>query len=46
MGQPIPLRPDDDAPALRALAHAIEAGPVPAIHGVVRWRLVDLCQWL
>ena len=29
-----------------ALAAAIEAGPVPAIHGVVRWRLVDLCQWL
>ena len=19
---------------------------MPAIHGVVRWRLVDLCQWL
>ena len=21
-------------------------GPTPAIHGVVRWRIVDLCQWL
>ena len=21
-------------------------GPMPAIHGVVRWRIVDLCQWL
>ena len=30
----------------RALATAIEDGPIPAIHGVVRWRVVDLCQWL
>ena len=22
------------------------AGRVPAIHGVVRWRIVDLCQWI
>ena len=29
-----------------ALAAAIESGPIPPIHGVVRWRLVDLCQWL
>ena len=29
-----------------ALSAAIEAGPVPAIHGVVRWRLVDLGGWL
>jgi putative transposase len=29
-----------------ALTAAIESGPVPAVHGVVRWRLVDLCQWL
>jgi transposase len=29
-----------------ALAQAIEAGPVPAIDGVVRWRLIDLCRWL
>ncbi len=29
-----------------ALAAAIESGPTPALHGVVRWRLVDLCQWL
>lgn len=28
------------------LAAMIEAGPVPAIHGVVRWRLVDLGQWM
>jgi len=30
----------------QALAGIIEAGPTPAIHGVVRWRLVDLAQWL
>jgi transposase len=29
-----------------ALAAMIESGPTPALHGVVRWRLVDLCQWL
>ena len=29
-----------------ALAAVIESGPTPAIHGVVGWRLVDLCQWL
>src|SRR5665647_2361814 len=29
-----------------ALAAMIESGPVPAVHGVVRWRIVDLCQWV
>jgi transposase len=29
-----------------ALAAMIETGPVPAAHGVVRWRIIDLCQWL
>ena len=29
-----------------ALATIIESGPIPAVHGVVRWRLIDLCQWL
>ena len=24
----------------------VESGPMPAIHGVVRWRVIDLCQWL
>jgi transposase len=28
-----------------ALAAIIESGPIPAVHGVVRWRVVDLCQW-
>ena len=29
-----------------ALRAVIESGPIPAVHGVVRWRLIDLCQWL
>jgi transposase len=29
-----------------ALAAVLESGPMPPIHGVVRWRLIDLCQWL
>ena len=28
------------------LVQMMEAGPIPAVHGVVRWRLVDLIQWL
>ncbi len=35
----------DDAQR-RALAERVESGPIPAIHGVVRWRLKDLAQWL
>ena len=35
-----------DAAKRAALAAVIESGPVPAVHGVVRWRLVDLCQWV
>src|SRR5262249_30837866 len=29
----------------RAIAGMIESGPIPAVHGVVRWRLIDLAQW-
>src|SRR4051812_35125826 len=29
-----------------ALQAIIEQGPIPAIHGVVRWRLVDLIAWV
>lgn len=29
-----------------ALAAALERGPDPAEHGVVRWRIIDLCQWV
>lgn len=30
----------------RALVDIVESGPIPAIHGVVRWRLIDLARWL
>ncbi|WP_093087700.1 IS630 family transposase [Sphingobium sp. AP50] len=30
----------------QALAEIVERGPIPAIHGVVRWRLIDLARWL
>jgi transposase len=29
-----------------ALATQLDEGPIPAVHGVVRWRLIDLMQWL
>jgi transposase len=29
-----------------ALKEIVEQGPIPAVHGVVRWRLIDLVQWL
>lgn len=41
-GQPPKLK----AVHRRALARMIEEGPIPAVHGVVRWRLVDLVQWV
>jgi len=30
----------------QALARIVESGPIPAIHGVVRWRRKDLAQWI
>jgi transposase len=41
-GQPCKL---NDAQR-RAIARTIESGPIPAIHSVVRWRLIDLAQWI
>jgi len=38
-----PILNDDQRQALGAM---VESGPFPAIHGVVRWRLVDLAQWV
>ena len=29
-----------------ALAGVVESGPTASAHGVVRWRLIDLCQWV
>jgi len=39
-------RPKLNTAQRRALAEVVEAGPVPATHGVVRWRLKDLAQWI
>lgn len=30
----------------QALVRIVEDGPIPATHGVVRWRLIDLAQWI
>ena len=30
----------------KALGAIMDLGPDPAVHGVVRWRVIDLCQWL
>jgi transposase len=30
----------------RALGEIVESGPIPAVHGVVRWRLQDLVRWI
>ena len=57
MGRAIALREDFDGPCLRrlaklndeqrrALARIVEAGPIPAVHGVVRWRRKDLALWI
>lgn len=29
----------------RTLIEIVGAGPIPASHGIVRWRLIDLAQW-
>ncbi len=29
-----------------ALIARLDEGPIPSVHGVVRWRLADLVQWL
>jgi transposase len=39
-----PAKLDDDQ--RKALAQIVESGPIPAIHGVVRWRLCDLAAWI
>jgi transposase len=41
-GQP-PLLDDGQRAAVAAL---VENGPIPAVHGVIRWRIIDLCQWV
>lgn len=39
-------RPLLGEPQRMALRRIVEAGPIPAVHGVVRWRIVDLMQWV
>ncbi len=39
-------RPKLNAARRAALAAKVEAVPIPAVDGVVRWRLVDLAAWL
>jgi transposase len=41
-GNPRKLKEEQRA----ALRRIVESGPIPAIHGVVRWRLKDLARWL
>ena len=30
----------------QVIAWMVESGPIAAVHGVVRWRLIDLAQWI
>jgi len=39
-------RPKLNQEQRQALARLVESGPIPAIHGVVRWRRKDLARWL
>ncbi len=39
-------RPKLDDAQHAALARIVEDGPIPAVHGVVRWRLKDLALWI
>ena len=39
-------RPLLNAEQRLALQHILDAGPIPAVHGVVRWRLVDVIAWV
>ena len=39
-------RPLLSADQRQDLQRMIDEGPIPSVHGVVRWRLVDLVQWV
>jgi transposase len=45
-GQPAKLTDAHRAAHRAALVARVDEGPIPAGHGVVRWRLIDLIQWL
>jgi transposase len=38
--------PKLNAAQRQALERIVESGPIPAVHGIVRWRLIDLAQWV
>ena len=42
LGQP--CKPNDGQ--RQVIARMVESGPIAAVHGVVRWRLIDLAQWI
>jgi transposase len=39
-------RPKLNKDQRQALARWVDSGPIPAVHGVVRWRRKDLARWL
>ncbi len=39
-------RPLPNSEQRQALQRIIDEGPIPSVHGVVRWRLVDLIAWV
>lgn len=39
-------RPKLTPEQLATVVRLVEEGPIPAIHGVVRWRLIDLAGWI
>ena len=45
-GKATGMRPKLNNQQRQALARIVEDGPIPAIHDVVRWRLVDLRHWI
>ena len=42
----LPAKPQSSITRTAAPMKMIEDWPAPAIHGVVRWRLIDLAQWI
>ena len=44
--KPPGIRPKLNPDQRRDLASMVESGPIPATHGVVRWRRRDLARWI
>lgn len=45
-GKALGKRPKLNVDQRQALARIVEEGPIPATHGVVRWRRKDLVRWI